>query len=268
METRVQQGELRSEAPIGIIDSGVGGLTILKEIQRELPAESLIYIGDTANCPYGSKHPAEIYRLTTILVDSLIARGAKAVVIACNTISVNCIQQLRADYPAIPFIGAAPAIKPAAAMSTRKRIGILSTVATAESSYQAGLIAQFADGCDVLNLGTNELVPLIERADWNGGLSAVFARISEPFKDPEGAGLVLARSHYPIIRAQIEQEMGDGVQVVDSGAAIARQVRRVLERESLLAIGECPTYEFRDTAGSPTFREIIDYLDIRIGVAA
>lgn len=264
MDRRNQQEIGWSNAPIGIIDSGVGGLTILKEIQRELPAESLIYIGDTANCPYGSKRPAEIYRLTTNLVETLIARGVKAVVIACNTISVNCIQQLRADHPALPFIGAAPAIKPAAAMSRRKRIGILSTVATAESRYQAGLIEQFAGGCEVLNLGTNELVPLIERADWNRGLSAVLPRILEPFKEAEVDALVLGCSHYPIIRAQIEQEMGAGVQVVDSGAAIARQVHRVLERESLLATNASPTYEFRDTAGSPTFREIIDYLDIRV----
>ena len=110
-----------------------------------------------------------------------------------------------------------------------------------------------------------KLVPLIERAEWNGGLSAVLPRILEPFKDAEVDALVLGCSHYPIIRPQIEQEMGVGVQVVDSGAAIARQVRRVLERESLLATGASPTYEFRDTAGSPTFREIIAYLDIRVG---
>jgi len=255
-----------SNAPIGIIDSGVGGLTILKEIQVALPAESLIYIGDTANCPYGGKTPAEIYHLTTQLVLSLVERGVKAVVIACNTISVNCIHQLRADFPDLPFIGTAPAIKPAAALSARKRIGILSTVSTAKSSYQAGLIEQFAAGCVVTNLGTNELVPLIENAEWDSSVPELLPTLLAPFKRAEIDALVLGCSHYPIIREQIQREMGADVTVLDSGTAIARQVQRVLERESLLAIESHPSHDFVTTSPSPAFQQILERLDICVEV--
>jgi glutamate racemase len=268
VESIAIQGMMGSNAPIGIIDSGVGGLTILKEIQLALPAESLFYIGDTANCPYGGKAPAEIFSLTTTLVETLIERGVKAVVIACNTISVNCIQLLRADFPELPFIGTAPAIKPAAALSSRKRIGILSTVSTAESSYQAGLIEQFAAGCVVTNLGTNELVPLIERAEWDTGVPEILPRLLAPFKRAEIDALVLGCSHYPIIREQIQREMGVDVTVLDSGTAIARQVQRVLERESLLATGATPSFDFIATAETPAFRQIIDRLGIQRGVPA
>ena len=268
MEAIVVQEVRGSNAPVGIIDSGVGGLTILKEIQVALPAESLFYIGDTANCPYGGKTPAEIYDLTTQLVIALIERGVKAVVIACNTISVNCIQQLRADFPELPFIGTAPAIKPAAALSQRKRIGILSTVSTAESSYQAGLIEQFAAGCVVTNLGTNELVPLIEKAEWDSSVPDILPTLLAPFKQADIDALVLGCSHYPIIREQIQREMGGGVTVLDSGTAIARQVQRVLERESLLATGVTPSYDFIATTETPAFRQIIDRLGIQSGIPA
>ena len=268
MESIAVQEVRGSNAPIGIIDSGVGGLTILKEIQLALPAESLFYIGDTANCPYGGKTPAEIYNLTATLVETLIEQGVKAVVIACNTISVNCIQQLRADFPELPFIGTAPAIKPAAALSSRKRIGILSTVSTAESSYQAGLIEQFAAGCVVTNLGTNELVPLIEKAEWDSSVPELLPTLLAPFKQAEIDALVLGCSHYPIIREQIQREMGGDVTVLDSGTAIARQVQRVLERESLLATGATPSYDFIATTETPAFRQIIDRLGIQCGIPA
>ena len=266
VESIAIQGVQGSNAPIGIIDSGVGGLTILKEIQIALPAESLFYIGDTANCPYGGKTPAEIYHLTTKLVETLIERGVKAVVIACNTISVNCIHQLRADFPKLPFIGTAPAIKPAAALSSRKRIGILSTVSTAESAYQAGLIEQFAAGCVVTNLGTNELVPLIERAEWDTRVPEILPRLLAPYKLAEIDALVLGCSHYPIIREQIQLELGDDVTVLDSGTAIARQVGRVLERESLLANGSYPTHDFVTTSLSPAFQQILERLEICVEI--
>ena len=117
-----------SNAPIGVIDSGVGGLTILKEIQRQLPDESFVYIGDTVNCPYGGRTPDDIYRLSANLIRRLRAMGAKLVVIACNTISVTCIRQLRADFPGLPIVGTVPAVKTAAQISRARRIGVLSTV--------------------------------------------------------------------------------------------------------------------------------------------
>jgi glutamate racemase len=257
-----------SSASIGIIDSGLGGLTILKEIQLQLPNESLRYLGDTANCPYGPRSADDIYRLSKAMIADLDRAGVKAVVIACNTISVTCIQQLRTDFPHLPIVGTAPAIKPAAALSANRRIGILSTVATANSPYQAGLIAEFAADCEVLNLGTNELVPRIERGAFETELPVVLREVLRPFQEARIDALVLGCSHYPILRDDMRQILGDGVAILDSGAAIARQLGRVLAQHGITtpdgAIGTC---EFITTGEAPAMAVILERLGIRTAVA-
>jgi glutamate racemase len=257
-----------STAPIGVFDSGVGGLTILKEIQRLLPDESLVYIGDTLNCPYGGRDPDEIYRLARDIMLRMTDLGAKLVVIACNTISVTCIHRLRADFPDLPIVGTAPAVKTAAAISVKRRIGVLSTVATANSPYQAALVNQFAADCDVTNLGTNALVPRIERGAWTTELPEVLPGILEPFREAGIDALVLGCSHYPLLRREIEAALGAGVAVLDSGEAIARQVRRVLEASGLLAAGATPSYRFITTAESPALGHVLERLAIRTGTAS
>jgi glutamate racemase len=256
-----------STAPVGIIDSGLGGLTILKEIQHQLPHESLRYLGDTANCPYGTRSADDIYRLSHSMINGLVEDGVKAVVIACNTISVTSIQQLRADFPDLPIVGTAPAIKPAAAISANRRIGILSTVATANSPYQARLIAEFAADCDVLNLGTNELVPRIERGAFATELPAVLPDVLRPFQEAQVDVLVLGCSHYPILREEIQAILGDGVTVLDSGAAIARQLFRVLVRQGIEAPTDSrPDHLIVTTADSPTLPSMIERLGIKMTV--
>lgn len=256
-----------SSAPIGIIDSGLGGLTILKEIQLQLPHESLHYLGDTANCPYGSRSAADIYRLSHAMIDRLVEIGAKAVVIACNTISVTSIHQLRTDFPNLPIVGTAPAIKPAARISANRRIGILSTVATANSPYQAGLIAEFAGDCQVLNLGTNELVPRIERGAFATELPDVLSDVLRPFQEARVDVLVLGCSHYPLLRQEIQAILGDGVTVLDSGAAIARQLFRVLVRQGIEAPTDSrPDHAITTTSESPTLPAMIERLGIKMTV--
>jgi glutamate racemase len=256
-----------SNAPIGIIDSGLGGLTILKEIQKQLPHESLHYVGDTANVPYGPRPNDEIYRLSRTLIADLVAHDVKAVVIACNTISVNCIHLLRADFPTLPIVGTAPAIKTAAAVSTNRKIGILSTVATAKSSYQAGLIAQFAADCEVTNLGTNELVPRIERGAFDTELPSVLVEVLEPFKLAGIDALVLGCSHFPILRDQMQEILGNNITILDSGAAIARQLFRVLVRQGIEAPTDSrPDHVIMTTAISPTLPLIIERLGIKTTV--
>lgn len=259
-----------SRAPIGIIDSGLGGLTILKEIQKLLPAESLKYVGDTANVPYGSRSVDEIYQLSHARIAALNDEGAKAIVIACNTISVNCIQELRADFPHLPIVGTAPAVKLAASVSTNRKIGVLSTVATANSPYQAMLIERFASDCEVLNLGTNELVPRIERGAFETELPGVLRDVLQPFQDAGVDALVLGCSHYPILRDEMQAIMGDGVAILDSGAAIARQLGRVLAEHDLTApAGAVPSYVFTTTAESATLPMMLERLDIvRTAIAA
>src|SRR6266480_7134956 len=139
--------------PIGILDSGVGGLTVLQALVHELPHESAIYNGDSHNTPYGAKSEEEIYRLSKRLIEFLLKKEVKLIVIACNTITVTCLDKLRSEYPNVPIVGTVPVIKTAAEVSKNKRIGILSTTRTAQSTYQKRLIEEFANGCTVFNHG-------------------------------------------------------------------------------------------------------------------
>lgn len=249
--------------PIGVFDSGVGGLTILREIQRELPAESLVYIGDTANCPYGGRSSSEIHQLARQIMIRMRELSAKMVVVACNTISVNCIADLRTEFPGIPIVGTAPAVKTASAISTSRRIGVLSTVATANSSYQAMLVEQFASDCQVTNVGTNELVPRIERGAWSTELLEVLPDVLAPFQEADIDALVLGCTHYPLLRDEIAGVLGPGVAILDSGEAIARQVRRVLELNDLLdTSGVEPAYRYLTTSHSPALSTVLERLGI------
>ena len=222
--------------PIGILDSGVGGLTVLRAIAQELPQESFVYIGDSQNTPYGEKSEEAVYELAKNLVEFLIAKKVKAIVIACNTITVSCLDRLRIDYPEMPLIGTVPVVKSAAALSKKKHIGILSTTRTAQSDYQKHLIEEFADGCVVLNYGTDKLVPLIEQGKLGGEkLQGVLRQVLAPFLKENIDTLALGCTHFPLVRNEIQQLLGPEVQLLDSGEAIARQLRRVLERNTNLA---------------------------------
>lgn len=222
--------------PIGILDSGVGGLTVLQAMVQELPQESFVYIGDSANTPYGEKSEEEIYLLAKKLIAFLLSKKVKAIVIACNSITVSCLDRLRTDYPELPIIGTVPVVKTAVEVTQNKRIGILSTTRTAQSDYQKHLIEEFADGCTVFNHGTDELVPLIEEGKAESDeMTEVLKKALSPFEGEHIDTLVLGCTHFPFLEGQMRQILGADVQLLDSGGAIARQVRRVLEHNTKLS---------------------------------
>lgn len=219
--------------PIGVLDSGVGGLTVLASIMQELPNESFNYIGDSNNTPYGKKTEDEIYRLSKSLVDFLLQKNVKLIVIACNTITVSCLDRLRSDYPDIPIVGTVPVIKTAAAVSKNKRIGILSTTRTAQSDYQKHLIDEFANDCFVFNYGTDAVVPLIEQGKVESGeMANVLKEVLKQFSNEHIDSLALGCTHFPYLKKQIQEILGPDIQLLDSGGAIARQVKRVLEHNN------------------------------------
>ncbi|MBI4130218.1 glutamate racemase [Candidatus Roizmanbacteria bacterium] len=220
--------------PIGILDSGVGGLTIWKEIVTLLPRESTIYIGDSKNCPYGSKSVEKIYLLAKRLVKFLVQKQCKIIVVACNTISVSCLDQLRKDFSEIPIIGTVPVVKTADQVSKKKRIGILSTSATSQSTYQRDLIQKFASDCDVIDSGTDTLVPFIEEGKIEEA-EKVLTTILKPYIDAKIDVLVLGCSHFPFLKTQIQHILGSHITILDSGSAIAQQVKRVLAEKNLSA---------------------------------
>ena len=252
-----------NNAAIGILDSGVGGLSIWKEIVRELPLEATIYIADSKNAPYGSRTVEEVCNLADLMVKFLLNKKVKLIVVACNTITVSCLDSLRKDYPEVPIVGIAPVIKTAAKLSKNKRIGVISTVRTAKSQYLKSLIGKFAQGNKVYVRGTNELVPLVEQGEFKGErVQGVLRRELSDFQKKDIDSLVLGCSHYPFLRESIEKILGNGVQVLDSGAAVARQVKRILDNNNALAEKEA-RYEFYTTSNREIMAKIIERVEAR-----
>lgn len=242
--------------PIGILDSGVGGLSIWREIVAKLPHESTIYIADSANCPYGSKSSEEIYRLSKRLVEFLISKNCKLIVVACNTITVSCLERLRLDFPEIPIVGTVPVVKTAVRITKNKKIGILSTSATAKSSYQKNLIAQFANDCEIFNFGTDALVPYVERGDLNSRLLTQMLQAElKPFVDAGIDTLALGCSHFPFLKSAMQDILRPQVQILDSGEAIARQVVRVLTANKALSQNRS-THQFFTTGNNKEFESV------------
>ena len=221
-------------APIGVFDSGVGGLTILKELLRELPDERFVYYGDTGNCPYGVRPITEIQELSRNAARFLLDRGAKVIVVACNTASVSALAHLRETF-AVPFVGVVPAIKPAAALTHSGHVGIAATEASAHGDYLRQLIADHANGVTVHAVGCPRLVLLAEKGILDGPeAEAAIRGYVDPMLTDGIDVLVLGCTHFPAMRETFVRVVGPEVAVIDSGAAVARQTRRVLaEREWL-----------------------------------
>lgn len=221
--------------PIGILDSGIGGLTVWREILSLLPQESTIYIGDSANAPYGDKDPQEIHQLARKLILFLLKKKVKLIVVACNVITTTCIDSLRNEFKDIPIIGTVPVVKKAAEKTRKKRIGILSTNGTAKSLYQKHLVEQYASGVYVLNRGTNRLVPLIEHGELEGvKIETLLKKDLEPFLKEKVDVIALGCTHFPFVKNSIQKILGTKILLLDSGEAIARQVRRILENKKAL----------------------------------
>jgi glutamate racemase len=223
-------------APIGVFDSGAGGLTILSVLLKELPRERFIYLGDTAHCPYGVRSDAEITELTLLACRFLITHGVKLIVIACNTASQAALSTLRATFPDLTFIGVVPAVKPAARLTRKGRIGIAATNQAAKATYLRQLIDEFAGGIEAFAVGCPDLVTLVERGQFDGPeVEETVQRALQPVLAEGIDVLVLGCTHFPALHAVIERVAGPKVQIVDSGQAIARRTRAVLERTALLA---------------------------------
>jgi len=243
---------------IGIIDSGVGGLSITSKLIESLPNESFIYIADSKNCPYGQKNKTEIYKLTKKMVNFLLKRDIKLLVIACNTITVTSIQKLRKDYPNLPIVGIVPVLKTAAERTKNGKIGIFSTNVTAESKYQKDLIEKFAKDCRVINIGSSDLVSLIENLDFEA-MDDILIKELKPFMTEKIDILALGCSHFPLIKDKIQKYLPN-VLILDSSEAVARQVKRILKHNNILSNLTNPSYNFYTTGDSNALRYLANKL--------
>lgn len=220
--------------PIGFFDSGIGGLSIVLAAREVLPAEDVVYLADSANCPYGPKPADEIRSLARAAAGELVCRGSKAIVVACNTASVAALAQLRATFD-VPFVGIVPAVKPAATATRRRRIGVLATAATLHGDVFAALVDEFAADVVVVEQAAPDLVDLVERGSLAGEETERLLRsYLEPMIADGIDSLVLGCTHYPFLRPAVEAIVGPGVRVFDTGMPVARQLRRVLDERDLL----------------------------------
>lgn len=227
----------KSINPIGLFDSGIGGTSIWKEIHALLPNEDTIYLADSKNAPYGQKSKEEIVELSIKNTEFLLNQNCKVIVVACNTATTNAIKELRAKYT-IPFIGIEPAIKPAALNSKTQAIGILATKGTLSSELFYNTVASFRDVNIVEQVGYN-LVKLIEEGKLESEeIKELLREYLEPMIKANIDYLVLGCSHYPYLLPQIREILPETVKIIDSGEAVARQTKNVLEKENLLNNGQ------------------------------
>jgi glutamate racemase len=222
-----------SNAPIGVFDSGIGGLSILKALRAEMPQESFVYFADSAHNPYGPKGDAFVIDRSRAITQQLINNHRiKALVVACNTATAAAIHILRAEHPGLPIIGIEPALKPAVAVSYTKRIAVLATRGTLQSAKFLALKASLADQAEFICTPCDGLADMIERnvdtQDTTNIIAACasFCWATGQFGTQNGQTdtLVLGCTHYPLVLAAFRQAVGDAVHIVDNGSAIARHV--------------------------------------------
>jgi len=223
--------------PIGVFDSGVGGLSVLREIRRELPGEDLLYVADSGHAPYGDKSAQLIEARSIAIIEFLLSRHAKAVVVACNTATGAAIATLRAKFP-VPIIAIEPAVKPAAASTKSGVVGVLATSRTLSSDNFTKLTARFGTDIDILVQACPGLVEQVEAGDLSGAKTrALLRQYLLPLLERKADTIVLGCTHYPFLTPLIQEIAGPSVTIIDPAAAIARELRRRLADTGLLSPG-------------------------------
>ena len=216
---------------IGVFDSGVGGLSVLHHIRHALPDERLIYVADSGHVPYGDKPASYIEKRSLTLAHFLIEQGADAIVIACNTATAAAAATLRSCFN-IPIIAMEPAVKPAVAATKSGVIGVLATVGTLESARFAALLERYAGEVEIVTQGCPGLVERVECGELSGeGIRELIARYTEPLLARGADTLILGCTHYPFLAPLITEVVGDSIVLIDTGAAVARQLRSRIRAE-------------------------------------
>ena len=247
---------MSNKNPIGLFDSGVGGTSIWKEVHALLPNENTIYLADSKNAPYGQKTPEEIIELSKKNTEFLLNNNCKLIIVACNTATTNAIKVLRATYD-VPFIGIEPAIKPAALHTKTQKIGILATQGTLNSELFHQTVALYSDVKVVEQIGF-DLVKLIENGEIH---SKKMTQLLEDYLLPMVAQdidyLVLGCTHYPYLIPQIKKIIPEHIKIIDSGEAVAKQTKNVLEINNLFNTSKNVNQTFYVNNSSDVMQELI-----------
>ena len=240
---------MASDSAIGVFDSGVGGLSVLREIRRELPFENLLYVADSGYAPYGDRPAAFVQQRARSVVEFLIGQGATSIVVACNTATAVAVDSLRSTFT-LPIVAIEPAVKPAAATTRSGVVGVLATTNTLTSAKFATLVEQYAGGASVLTHAAPGLVEQVESGDLTSERTrALIERYVDPLLEEGADTLVLGCTHFPFLTPLIQEIAGPNVAVIDPATAVARELRRRLTSAGLLSASTTPGSEQFWTSG-------------------
>ena len=248
--------------PVGVFDSGVGGLSVLRAIREQLPNEAILYFGDQAHVPYGLRPLEEIREYSFAITRFLLGRDAKLIVVACNTASAAALNSLRLGFPDIPFVGMEPPVKPAVEITHTGIVGVLATPATFQGALYASVVERFAENVTLLQNTCPGLVQEIENGAINGRKARIILETAlHPMMERGIDTVVLGCTHFPFVIPLIQEIVGSNVRVIDPAPAVARQVGRLLDIKGLRTDGiysESPLYF---TSGElKKFRELLPTL--------
>ncbi len=225
----------KKDLPIAVIDSGVGGISVLRELRKLLPNEDFLYFGDIENAPYGRKSREEVLILTRNNLEALKAHGIKALVIACNTATSAAARVLRAENPDLPIIGIEPAVKPASLLSAHPRVLVMATTLTLREEKFKSLVSRFSEGGEFIPLPCPGLVELIEEGDTDSPAILTYLKtLFAPYQEMHIDGIVLGCTHYPHVKKAISRFFPPTTAILDGGAGTARQTMRRLAELDLL----------------------------------
>ena len=250
-------------APIGVFDSGAGGISVLKRLWTLMPNENYIYFGDSANAPYGVRPVEEIRALTVAAVEKLLSLGCKAIVLACNTATSAAAQDLRATYPELPIIGLEPALKPAALSGGHPTVVVMATPVTLREEKFKRLTERFQDDCNLIKLPAPELVTLVEQNKMGTSeLAAYLKALFAPLKETRIDCLVLGCTHFPFAKREIKALLGAQVKLFDGAVGEAKYTKVVLEERGLRAPLEAKgeiCFLSSDETKLPLLRQLFDF---------
>jgi glutamate racemase len=254
--------QVNVNSPIGVFDSGVGGLSVLRAIREQMPEESVVYFGDQGHVPYGPRPLEQVRDFSEAITRFLLNKGAKIIVVACNAASAAALTYLRQTFPDVSFVGMEPAVKPAAEHTETGVVGILATPATFQGALYASVVERFANGVQLLQNTCPGLVLQIEKGDLGGRQTRrILEEVLHPMLGKNIDTVVLACTHYPFVIPLIQEIVGEKVRVIDPAPAVARQAQRLLEGKGLKrSVGERGKVEFFTSGDAGFLRALLPQL--------
>lgn len=250
------------EAPIGVFDSGVGGLSVLREMRSNFPHEDIVFLADQDHVPYGPRPLEQVRDFSEAITRFLLAQGAKIIVVACNTASAAALHKLRELFPEVPFVGMEPAVKPAAERTLSGVVGVLATPATFQGELYNSVVERFAKGIKVLQNTCDGLVDQIEQGELDSlKTGAILEAALKPMIAQGVDHVVMGCTHYPFVIPLIKEIVGSDIEVIDPAPAVARQVGRVLDaHEMRTSVSAQGTVQYLTTGDPAKLRQLLPRL--------